>query len=198
MPIKHIAQSTLPTRFGQFDLHIFRNGANIDLMVLACGQPKDGCLVRIHSECATGDILGSLRCDCRDQLEASLKIIGQEGCGLFIYVRGHEGRGIGLANKIKAYALQDKGMDTVEANLHLGFPADAREYGAVTKIIKHFGLKKVRLLTNNRKKMEALENAGIHIEERVPLWTASNPFNEGYIHTKQDIMGHLPGCQDKE
>ena len=191
MPIKHITQALLPTRFGDFTLHVFRDDIGIDSMVLVCGEPTDGCLVRVHSECATGDILGSLRCDCRDQLEASLQKIAAEGQGLFIYLRGQEGRGIGLANKIKAYALQEQGMDTVEANVHLGFPADSRDYAVAAAIIKYFKLKKIRLLTNNQDKMEALEAAGI-IEERVPLWTATNEHNKDYVQTKQNVMGHLP------
>jgi GTP cyclohydrolase II len=196
MSIIHLTQADLPTRFGDFTLHIFRDEHGTDSMALVFGEPRDGCLVRVHSECATGDILGSLRCDCRDQLEASLRKIAAEGSGLFLYMRGHEGRGIGLANKIKAYALQENGLDTVEANVHLGFPPDARDYASAADIIKHFGLSRIRLLTNNQDKMEALEAAGI-VEERVPLWTASNPHNADYLLTKQSAMGHLPGCQDK-
>jgi len=147
--------------------------------------------VRLHSECATGDILGSLRCDCRNQLEESLEKINLAGEGLLIYIHGHEGRGIGLANKVRAYALQEKGMDTMDANMHLGFAPDERDYVRAIDILKYFGLKKVRLLTNNRDKLKALEDAGITIAEHVPLWTAINPHNEKYIATKRARMGHI-------
>ncbi len=195
MSVIHQSEAHLPTRFGDFALHIFHDAKGLEHMAIIAGKPKDECLVRIHSECATGDILGSLRCDCRDQLETSLKKIAEAGQGLFIYLRGHEGRGIGLSNKIKAYALQDQGMNTVEANLHLGFPVDGRDYAAAVSILQYFGVHRVRLLTNNQEKMEALESANIHIVERVSLWTASNQYNEDYIHTKQEAMGHLPDCQ---
>jgi len=186
-----IPAAHLPTRYGDFDLRIFSDAQGGEHMVLVKGTPADDCLVRIHSECATGDVLGSLRCDCRDQLEKSLSLIDQAGAGLLIYLRGHEGRGIGLANKIRAYALQDKGMDTVDANIHLGFAADARDYAAAVEILKYFGLKKIRLLTNNPVKTTALEQAGINVSKRVPLWTATNPHNESYIATKHGRMGHV-------
>ncbi|MDD5585538.1 MAG: GTP cyclohydrolase II [Alphaproteobacteria bacterium] len=193
MFIQHITQANLPTRFGAFVLHIFRDKRGVESMALVRGELRGGCLVRVHSECATGDIFGSLRCDCRDQLEASLQAIAAEGCGLLVYLRGHEGRGIGLANKIKAYALQEQGMDTVEANVHLGFPADARDYKTAAAVIRHFELHEIRLLTNNQDKIEALEKAGIHIAERIPLWTSTNEHNEDYVRTKRCAMGHLPG-----
>jgi GTP cyclohydrolase II len=185
------ASSDLPTRFGTFRLHVFTDDSGAEHLVLASGTPADGCLVRLHSECATGDIMGSLRCDCRDQLELSLRKITEAGCGLLIYIRGHEGRGIGLANKIKAYALQDQGMDTVDANTHLGFAADERDYAAAIGILKHFGLKKINLLTNNRLKIDALEQAGIKVARQVPLWIATNPNNEKYVETKRKKMGHI-------
>ena len=147
--------------------------------------------MRVHSECATGDIMGSLRCDCRDQLELSLRKIEEAGEGLLIYIRDHEGRGIGLANKIKAYALQDQGMDTVDANIHLGFAPDERTYGVAICMLKHFGLKNIRLLTNNREKIDALTAAGINVIDQVPLWTATNPHNEKYLATKRERMGHI-------
>lgn len=195
MTVKYISEATLPTRFGPFVLHIFGDENGNEHMALTCGNLSDNCLVRLHSECATGDILCSLRCDCRDQLEEALKKISAEG-GLFIYIRGHEGRGIGLGNKIKAYKLQDQGMNTVEANLHLGFPADLRNYSVPVEIIRHFRLSRIRLLTNNQEKIEAIERAGIKIEERVPLWATCNSYNAKYIQTKQCAMGHLPSCQD--
>jgi GTP cyclohydrolase II len=181
----------LPTRFGSFQLQVFTAANGAEHMALIKGTPKDDCLVRLHSECATGDILGSLRCDCRDQLEESMEQINLAGEGLLIYLRGHEGRGIGLANKIRAYALQEQGMDTLDANVHLGFAPDERDYDAAVEILQAFGLKKVRLLTNNRLKIDALEQAGITISRHVPLWTAINPHNEGYIATKRMRMGHI-------
>lgn len=185
------ASSHLPTRFGVFRLHIFSDADGMEHLALTAGQPVDNGLVRLHSECATGDILGSLRCDCRDQLEMALTKIAENGNGLFIYLHGHEGRGIGLANKIKAYALQDKGMDTVEANVHLGFAPDQRDYSAAIAILRHYGLSRVQLLTNNRTKIEALEKAGIAVTNHIPLWTATNPHNEGYVDTKKRRMGHI-------
>ncbi len=160
-------------------------------MAMAVGAPTDGCLVRLHSECATGDIMGSLRCDCRDQLELSLRKIAESGHGLLIYIRDHEGRGIGLANKIKAYALQDQGLDTVDANVHLGFAPDARSYDVAISILKYFHLKRIKLLTNNRTKIDALERAGIIVSNQMPIWIASNPHNEKYLATKRKRMGHI-------
>lgn len=191
MTVSHQTQAPLPTKFGDFVVHVFEDGNGMEHLALAMGELKDDCLVRIHSECATGDILGSLRCDCGEQLAAAMKKISLEGSGLIIYMRGHEGRGIGLANKIKAYALQDEGMDTVEANLHLGFPADGRDYTAAMEILKYFGIKRLRLFTNNQGKIDALEHAGIELVERVPIWTSRNPYNAKYIETKKKLMGHL-------
>jgi GTP cyclohydrolase II len=191
MTVTFEASSNLPTRFGQFRLHAFKDENGTEHLALATGTPRNGCLVRVHSECATGDIMGSLRCDCRDQLESSLRRIDEEGEGLLIYIRDHEGRGIGLANKIKAYALQDDGMDTVEANVHLGFAPDQRNYAAAIGILRHFGLNEIKLLTNNRLKIEALESAGIKVARQVPLWTATNPHNADYVETKRKKMGHI-------
>ncbi|MDD4615823.1 MAG: GTP cyclohydrolase II [Alphaproteobacteria bacterium] len=182
-----IPSALLPTRYGKFELQIFLSDG-IEHIVLIKGILADNCLVRLHSECATGDILGSLRCDCRDQLEESLDIIERAGSGLLVYMRGQEGRGIGLSNKIRAYALQEQGMDTYEANVHLGFAPDARNYAVAVNILKHFNLKKVRLLTNNPDKIEALEEGGIEVTENVPLWTATNPYNERYIASKKARM----------
>jgi len=183
-------KACLPTRYGDFVLRAFEGTNGAEHMALVKGNPSDDCLVRLHSECATGDILGSLRCDCRNQLEESMKLISTAGCGVLIYIRGHEGRGIGLLNKIRAYALQEEGLDTLDANLHLGFAPDERDYADAVTILKSFGLKSVRLLTNNNEKITALENAGIKVSERVPLWTALNPHNEKYIATKRTRMGH--------
>jgi 3,4-dihydroxy 2-butanone 4-phosphate synthase/GTP cyclohydrolase II len=186
-----IPSALLPTRYGNFELQVFTGAENVEHIVLVKGKPVDDCLVRLHSECATGDILGSMRCDCRDQLEESMEMIDKSGCGLLIYMRGHEGRGIGLGNKIRAYALQEKGMDTYEANVHLGFAPDERDYADAINILKHFGLKKVRLLTNNHDKIEALERGGVSVSKTVPLWTAVNPHNEKYIAAKRTKMGKI-------
>jgi GTP cyclohydrolase II len=184
------ASAPLPTQFGDFRVHVFTDAAGLEHIAMLKGAPVDGCLVRVHSECATGDIMGSLRCDCHDQLEKSLQLINASGAGLLIYMRGHEGRGIGLANKIKAYALQDAGLDTVDANLKLGFKADQRDFSAAIDILRHFGLKSIRLLTNNQHKVVALEAGGITVAEQVPLWMAVNPHNERYLATKRGKMGH--------
>ncbi|MDD3287609.1 MAG: GTP cyclohydrolase II [Alphaproteobacteria bacterium] len=191
MTATHQSQSALPTIAGDFILHIFTDEKGTEYMVMVMGNPDNGCIVRIHSECATGDILGSLRCDCRDQLILSMKKIAAEGSGMLIYMRGHEGRGIGLVNKIKAYALQDQGMDTAAANIHLGFPVDDRDYAPAIDILKHFGISSLRLLTNNQKKIKALEDAGIKIAERISIWTAENPHNAKYIGTKITRLEHL-------
>ena len=185
-----VAAATLPTRYGAFRLDVFRDPAGLETLVLVAGTPVDDCLVRLHSECATGDLLGSLRCDCRDQLEASLQKISAAGCGLFVYVRGHEGRGIGLVEKIKAYALQEKGMDTVDANVHLGFEPDQRSYDTAIGIVKQYGLSRLRLLTNNPRKIAALEKAGLIVTAREPLWTVQNPHNQKYLATKKARLGH--------
>lgn len=191
MSLTHEAQAQLPTRSGDFTLHIFKDDQGHEHMAVVAGTPQADCLVRFHSECATGDILGSLRCDCRNQLEQALAAIAAAGSGLLIYLRGHEGRGMGLANKIKAYALQEQGHDTVSANLQLGFPADARDYAAAIAILQHFGLKQIRLMTNNQRKLAALQAAGITVSARVPLWTAENPHNQTYMQTKRTRLGHL-------
>jgi GTP cyclohydrolase II len=191
MPVNLKASSHLPTRFGAFQLQVFTDAEGTEHLALSAGTPADGCLVRLHSECATGDIFGSLRCDCRDQLELALEKINETGQGLLIYLRRHEGRGIGLTNKSKAYALQDQGQDTVEANITLGFAPDQRDYAAAIGILRHYGLKQVQLLTNNQHKIDALEAGGIKVSKHIALWAATNPHNEGYIDTKQKKMGHL-------
>ncbi len=192
MAVMQTAKSKLPTRFGEFEVRIFRDEAGLEHMAVTAGRPKDGCLVRVHSECATGDILGSLRCDCGDQLAESLRMIAEAGEGAVIYLRGHEGRGIGLGPKIAAYALQDRGLDTVEANRYLGFPADPRNYDVAVEILRALGLGRVRLITNNPVKIAALAQGGLEILERVPLWTRGNSHNRRYIETKKMAMGHLP------
>lgn len=157
---------------------------------IVVGTPKDGALVRIHSECLTGDVFGSARCDCGDQLDDALLHIFDEGSGVIVYLH-QEGRGIGLGNKMKAYALQDQGFDTVEANVHLGFEPDERDYRAGANILSNLGINQVRLLTNNPEKLHSLSQFGIREIERVPLAVRSNPYNEKYLATKRDRMGHL-------
>ena len=146
--------------------------------------------MRVHSECLTGDTFASLRCDCGPQLHAAMQAISDEGRGVVLYMR-QEGRGIGLANKVRAYALQDKGLDTVDANLHLGFEEDLRDYGVGAQVLLDLGLRDIRLLTNNPKKIIGLEGYGLHIVERVPLDLGVGPFNEDYLRTKKERMGHL-------
>jgi 3,4-dihydroxy 2-butanone 4-phosphate synthase/GTP cyclohydrolase II len=154
-------------------------------------------LVRVHSECLTGDIFGSLRCDCGDQIALAMQAIANEGRGVFLYMR-QEGRGIGLHNKIRAYALQDQGLDTVEANESLGFPADLRDYGIGAQILVDLGLKDIRLLTNNPKKVVGLDGYGLRVVETLPLIAAPNPINIHYLETKQKKMGHLLDMEDIE
>lgn len=178
--------ANLPSRFGTFKIQSFKEGIKEHLVIYK--EPLHvNPLVRIHSECLTGDTIGSLKCDCRDQLEYALKAIEKEG-GMVIYLR-QEGRNIGLLNKVNAYALQDKGFDTIEANHQLGFKADERTYEIVVFILKHFGIKAIRLLTNNPRKLESLKD--IEITERVPVVIESNTFNEDYLKTKKEQMGHL-------
>ncbi len=179
-------KANLPTRFGTFQIIAFKEGEKEHLAILK--EPfGDTPLVRVHSECLTGDAIGSLKCDCRDQLEYALKVIEKEG-GMVIYLR-QEGRNIGLLNKVNAYALQDKGLDTVEANHQLGFADDERSYEMVEFILKYFGIKKIKLLTNNPKKIESVEN--VEIVKRVPIVMKANEYNKGYLKTKKEKMGHL-------
>ena len=161
-------------------------------MALALGAIDDGepVLVRAHSECLTGDVLGSSRCDCGDQLADSLRLLQEEGRGVLLYFR-QEGRGIGLANKISAYALQEQGLDTVEANLALGLPEDGRDYRMAAEILLNLGVRRARLLTNNPAKVEGLRRGGVEVPERVPLRISPNPSNVGYLRTKREKMGHL-------
>ncbi len=155
-------------------------------------------LTRVHSECLTGDVLGSYRCDCGPQLEEAMARIVEEGRGVVVYLRGHEGRGIGLVAKLQAYALQDEGRDTVDANLDLGLPADGRHYGAATQVLRDLGVSAVRLLTNNPEKTRSLEDFGIRVTERVPLTPHPNDHNLAYLMTKRDRMGHhLPDLEEQ-
>jgi 3,4-dihydroxy 2-butanone 4-phosphate synthase/GTP cyclohydrolase II len=159
-------------------------------MVMGKVQDQEDVLVRVHSECLTGDTFGSLRCDCRQQLEASLAAVGREGRGVVVYLRGHEGRGIGLTHKLRAYALQDDGLDTVDANLSLGLQADARDYTVGARILQDLGITSMRLLTNNPAKYRCIAEFGLQISEKVPLHTPPTRENHAYLMTKQARMGH--------
>ena len=198
MSVVFVAASRLPTRHGHFTIHAFEEpGTGEEHIALSMGEIADGqpVLLRVHSECLTGDGFGSLRCDCGPQLEAAMAKVAAEGRGVILYLR-QEGRGIGLVNKVRAYALQDQGADTVEANEQLGFAPDLREYGMCEDMLGHLGVRQVRLMTNNPLKVAALEQHGIAVVERVPLMTGRNPHNDQYLDTKQEKMGHLLGDED--
>ena len=191
--VEQISNVPFPTSFGDFELRLFEDKVNGDHHVaIIKGDIKktDQVLVRVHSQCLTGDIFGSLRCDCGAQLEGSMQMIEEEGKGIIVYLR-QEGRGIGLKNKIKAYQLQDKGYDTVEANHKLGFKADLREYGIGAEILLECNVKKMRLLTNNPKKIVSLQGFGLEIVDRIPIEFDANTVNEKYLSTKRDKLGHL-------
>jgi len=196
--VQKVAEAKLPTRFGEFIALAYRS--NVDAaehVALVKGDisSNDPILVRVHSECLTGDVFGSLRCDCNDQVRLAMQNIAEEGRGVFLYMR-QEGRGIGFHNKLRAYALQDQGMDTVEANIALGFPPDLRDYGVGAQILADLGLHNIRLLTNNPKKVVGLESYGLKIVETVPLIASPNPYNIHYLETKQKKLGHLLGVEE--
>lgn len=178
--------ATLPTKYGTFKIQAFKENEK-EHLALFTDELSEVPIVRVHSECLTGDALGSVKCDCGEQLQAALELIAKKG-GMLIYHR-QEGRNIGLLNKVNAYALQDKGYDTVAANHQLGFSADERTYEIVEFILAHFGIKKLKLLTNNPKKIESL--GSIEIVERLPIQIIPNPYNEGYLKVKKEQMGHL-------
>jgi 3,4-dihydroxy 2-butanone 4-phosphate synthase/GTP cyclohydrolase II len=201
MLVKKVAEATIPTFYGEF--RSFAYDSSLDdrtHIALVYGDIGDGIsvLTRVHSECLTGDVFASLRCDCGEQLQRSMELIAAEGRGVVLYVRGHEGRAIGLTHKLRAYELQDQGRDTVEANLDLGLPVDQRDYGIGAQILFDLGVRTMRLLTNNPSKRAGLEGYGLSIEERIPLQTKPTPQNIGYLRTKREKMGHLLDVPDLE
>jgi 3,4-dihydroxy 2-butanone 4-phosphate synthase/GTP cyclohydrolase II len=192
--VTKVAEATIPTPYGEFRSYAYESTVDGRTHVaLVLGEIGDGTsiLTRVHSECLTGDVFGSLRCDCGAQLERAMAMIGEEGRGVVLYVRGHEGRAIGLTHKLRAYELQDRGRDTVEANLELGFAADQREYGIGAQILVDLGVRTMRLLTNNPQKRAGLEGYGLAIEERLGLETEPTAQNLGYLRAKREKMGHL-------
>ena len=193
MTIEFVAQAKLPTRWGDFRIYGFKDlQADKEHVALALGKLNldEPLLCRIHSECLTGDSMFSLRCDCGPQLEFAMQRISEAGRGLILYLR-QEGRGIGLLNKLKAYALQDAGADTVEANEQLGFEPDSREYQICKPMLDFFDIRKVKLLTNNPAKVKALQDMGIEVNEIIPIHTGANPHNETYLAVKIDKLGHM-------
>ena len=199
VPIEFVATSNLPTAFGDFKITVFQDpNTGEEHVALSKGletAPTQPVLVRVHSECLTGDAFASLKCDCGPQLQATQKLINDAGQGVILYLR-QEGRGIGLTNKIRAYALQDQGHDTVDANLMLNLPADARRYDMCSIMLNHLQIKEVKLITNNPLKIEALREQGIQVVDRVPLTVGLNPFNEDYLKTKHERMSHMYQKED--
>ncbi len=196
--VRRISEARIPTRHGVFTAHVFESlldGAEHLALVRGEIAGKENVLVRVHSECLTGDVFGSLRCDCGLQLDLALETIAADGEGVVVYLRGHEGRGMGLGNKLRAYSLQDQGRDTVEANVELGFHADSREYGIGAQILVDLGVTTMRLLTNNPAKRGGLEGYGLEIVERLPLHALPNDENIRYLRTKQEKLGHLLGIE---
>ncbi len=192
--VERFSSARIPTIYGEFSAHIYRSSLDdVEHLAFVFGDLNENeiPLVRVHSECLTGDVLGSLRCDCGSQLDLAMKLVSENESGAIIYLRGHEGRGIGLGHKMRAYALQDEGMDTVDANVALGFAPDSREYGIGAQIIADLGIQKMRILTNNPSKYGGLQGYNLEIVERVPLISDSNPENVRYLQTKEERMGHL-------
>ena len=192
--VVRIAEARVPTEWGEFTCYAYQSVLDQEThlaFVLGAPQGEDNVLVRVHSECLTGDVFGSMRCDCGHQLNAAMAKIAEAGMGVLVYLRGHEGRGIGIHNKLLAYQLQDDGLDTVEANLRLGLPADSREYGIGSQILVDLGITTMRYMTNNPAKYGGLEGYGLEMVERVPLESVPNPENLRYLRTKREKMGHL-------
>jgi 3,4-dihydroxy 2-butanone 4-phosphate synthase/GTP cyclohydrolase II len=200
--VKRVAEASLPTEHGMFQTYVYENVLNGEqhvAMVYGDLATQRDVLVRVHSECLTGDVMGSMRCDCGPQLQTALAKVAAEGAGVVVYLRGHEGRGIGLAHKIRAYALQENGRDTVEANIELGLPVDSREYGIGAQILVDLGVTRMRLMTNNPAKYGGLEGFGLTIVERVPIESLPTEFNIDYLRTKREKLGHmLEGLDDVE
>jgi 3,4-dihydroxy 2-butanone 4-phosphate synthase/GTP cyclohydrolase II len=191
---RRVATARLPTRFGEFRCYAYESGADNEVhLALALGEwdQHASVLVRLHSECLTGEVFGSLRCDCGEQLEAAMAQIAREGAGVVVYLRGHEGRGIGIVQKLRAYGLQDGGLDTVDANVALGLPVDSRDYGVGARMLLDLGVRKVRLLTNNPAKWLGLEASGISVTSRVPLQIQPTGESAGYLAAKRSRLGHL-------
>ena len=198
--VQRVAEAKLPTKYGNFKVIAYKSTTDPDehlAMVMGNVNTDEPVLVRVHSQCLTGDVFHSMRCDCGEQIEMAMKRIAEEGRGVVLYMR-QEGRGIGLHNKIKAYALQDKGMDTVEANISLGFKDDERDYGIGAQILADLGVRNMRLMTNNPKKGTGLESYGLKITEQLPITTKPNPHNRGYLRTKQKKLGHLLKIADAD
>ena len=193
--VRRIVEATrVPTAYGDFNCYAYESlidGEHHLALVKGAVQGEDNVLVRVHSECLTGDVFGSLRCDCGPQLDTALRMIADEGLGAVVYLRGHEGRGIGIGHKLRAYNLQDQGRDTVDANLELGLPVDSREYGIGAQILVDLGITTMRIMTNNPAKYGGLEGFGLDIVERVPLESRPNPENIAYLRTKRERLGHL-------
>ena len=191
--VEHFADANLPTQYGHFRIWAFTNSFDgKDHVALVCGDVsgQEEVMTRVHSECVTGDVFASLKCDCGEQLHHAMEMIAKEGRGILLYMR-QEGRGIGLANKVKAYGLQDQGMDTVEANLHLGFDDDMRDYRVAAGMLDVLGVKSIKLMTNNPNKVQGLEDAGIRVAARMPIKMLANPFNTNYLNIKKNKSGHL-------
>jgi 3,4-dihydroxy 2-butanone 4-phosphate synthase/GTP cyclohydrolase II len=191
--VRRVAEAKLPTKYGEFKILAYKSDMDADqhvALVMGDIESEEPVLVRVHSECLTGDVFGSLRCDCGEQINVALEMIAREKRGVLLYMR-QEGRGIGIHNKICAYELQDNGLDTVEANLSLGFPADLRDYGIGAQILNDLKLNKIRLLTNNPKKVIGLEGYGLEVVETVPIIIKPNPYNKRYLETKKEKMGHI-------
>ena len=197
--VTKVAEANIPTPYGEFRSIAYESvvdgRTHVALVTGDIGEGAD-VLTRVHSECLTGDVFGSLRCDCGGQLDRAMELIGREGRGVILYIRGHEGRAIGITHKLRAYELQDRGRDTVEANIELGFPADQRDYGIGAQILYDLGVRSMRLLTNNPEKRAGLEGHGLTIKERLPLQTDPTPQNVGYLRAKREKLGHLLDLPD--